>query len=76
MFGVVLVVWIVKLDLSSNATSMLNVLDQASVGTIPGWLVVGAVVAGYALLLLFAFTTDVTPSVSEQTAVLLRSDRH
>ena len=77
MFGAVLLVWIVKLELSRAASNAVSLVDQASVGTIPGWLVVGIVSATYALLVTFALKTrETVPSVSQQTAILLQSDRH
>jgi uncharacterized membrane protein len=76
MFGAVLLVWIVKLDVSRAASSA-SLVDQASVGILPGWLIVGIVTATYTVLFLFAVNTKVTiPSVSQQTAILLQSDRH
>ena len=41
MLAAVLLVWVVKLDLSRDTNSPLDVFERASVGSVPGWLVLG-----------------------------------
>ena len=76
MLAAVLLVWVVKLDPTSQSNSPLDVFARASVGSVPGWLVIGGVAIGYALLLAFALVSRPNAAgVDRQTEQLLGQDR-
>jgi uncharacterized membrane protein len=73
LFGVILLVWVVKVDLTRGLTGPLDLVDQAAVGSLPGWLVLASVALGYALLFLVALTTRPTVAGADRQAELLLS---
>ena len=76
MLAAVLLIWVVKLDLPRGLPGSLDLVERAAVGSVPGWLVLGGVAIGYALLLAFALTTRLrVPGADPQTERLLSQDR-
>jgi uncharacterized membrane protein len=66
----------VKLDLTRESNGPLDAFARASVGSVPGWLVIGGVAIGYALLLAFALASRPNAAgVDRQTEQLLSQDR-
>lgn len=56
IFGAILLIWVVKIDLTRGIASPLDLIVHAGVGSVPGWLVVVVVAVAYVVLFTLGLT--------------------